>query len=169
MRSNPLNKVPIPRNALTMITGPFTKRKSRDTMAEGDGGNAAQIATVDSSDVFNPKHACRNCGHQNDISVIICVSCGKDVYGTDKLTIDVDDTTMNGTHNKMKNGNNGKHKHNDSSTKKSLSNLFLNKKVLYLYFHSIVIDYIFGCIYISIQCIHNVHKPFIQRWLQRIL
>ena len=109
-------------------------------MAEGDGINAAQIATVDSSDVFNPKHACRYCGYQNDISVIICISCGKDVYGTEKLTIEVEDTTMNGAHNKIKNG---KHKQNDSVTKKSLSNLFSNKKVLYLFCHLYAIYFVF--------------------------
>eukprot|EP01084_Bolivina_argentea_P242723 407107_1 len=82
-------------------------------MAEGDG-NSAAIAAVDSSDVFNPKQTCRNCGTSNDISITICKECGKDVYGTDKTGIEIEDTSA---------------MLNDSNKRKSLGKVFFDKKI----------------------------------------
>lgn len=91
-------------------------------MAEGDG-NSVALAAVDSSDVFNPKQACRNCGFLNDVAITICIQCGMDVYGTDQMNLEIEDTTS-----MLK----GKHKKNKSQ--KSLSNVFFDKKVQFFCF-----------------------------------
>ena len=93
-------------------------------MAEGDG-NAVGIAHVDSSDVFNPKQVCRNCGAQNDIATTICVSCGKSVYRTDKLTIEVEDTTIGSNGAGYPTGD----PNENGGKSKSLTNLLFDKKV----------------------------------------
>eukprot|EP01083_Nonionella_stella_P069629 185716_1 len=60
------------------------------TSMEGGAGNV--IIQADTTDVFNPKQPCRNCDALNDVNVTICTKCGKDVYGTNKMTIEIEDT-----------------------------------------------------------------------------
>jgi len=82
------------------------------------------VATVDASDVWNPKQSCLHCGEQNDIAITVCAHCGKDVYSTDKMTIEVEDTTMGAILQP-----NGKHNGTSPNTKGSFRNLFFDDKI----------------------------------------